>query len=282
MKWLGRAWFIGRDVSRNMTDHGTPDRAAQAAYYMLLAILPAFMVLLGLLALLDLSDEIVRFSRLMQDALPDAVAGPLLEEVARLTDIDPVRRMVIGLVLALYSSSRAVAAVLSGIGDAWGEGGLSNRVAARGLGVVVTLAVILVILVLLVLLSLGEWLLSWFQDHGVLTEQAALFVSLVRWPIIFLVLQQLVNTLYQTAARRQSGWHWVTWGSGFATLGWIVCTVGFGVYVEQVVDLGAMYGSLGTVIGLLLYFYVAVLNVMLGAELDALLRRERRRRNATQ
>jgi len=264
-----------------MTAHGTPDRAAQAAFYMLLSVLPSLMVLLGLLALLDLSDEVARFSRLLQDALPNAVSEPLLLEMSRLTDIDPVRRMVLGLVLALYSASRGVAAVLSGIGDAWGEGGLSNPLAARGLGAVVTLAVILVVLVLLVLLSMGEFVLAWSMSHGLLTERLAMTISLARWPLIFLVLQQLINTLYQTAARRQSGWYWVTWGSAFATLGWIVCTVGFGVYVERVVDLGATYGSLGTVIGLLLYFYVAVLNVMLGSELDALLRRERYRRGVS-
>jgi membrane protein len=168
--------------------------------------------------------------------------------------------------------------VLSGIGDAWGEGGLSNPIAARGLGALVTLAVILVTLILLVLLSMGELVLTWFLDHGLLTEGLVVTISLLRWPLIFLVLQQLINTLYQTGARRQSGWYWVTWGSASATLGWIVCTVGFGVYVERVVDLGATYGSLGTVIGLLLYFYVAALNVMLGSELDALLRRERHRR----
>jgi len=278
---LHQAWRLGRDVARSMTAHGTPDRAAQAAFYMLLSVLPSLMVLLGLLALLDLSDEVARFSRLLQDALPNAVSEPLLLEMSRLTDIDPVRRMVLGLVLALYSASRGVAAVLSGIGDAWGEGGLSNPLAARGLGAVVTLAVILVVLVLLVLLSMGEFVLAWSMSHGLLTERLAMTISLARWPLIFLVLQQLINTLYQTAARRQSGWYWVTWGSAFATLGWIVCTVGFGVYVERVVDLGATYGSLGTVIGLLLYFYVAVLNVMLGSELDALLRRERYRRGVS-
>jgi membrane protein len=261
-----------------MTAHGTPDRAAQAAFYMLLSVLPGIMVLLGMLALLDLADEIARFAQLMEDTLPQAVSEPLLHEMTRLTDIDPLRRMVLGLVLSLYSASRGVAAVLSGIGDAWGEGGLVNRLAARGLGAVVTLAVILVTLVLVVLLSLGEWLLGWFVDHHLLSEQIAVFISLGRWPLIFLVLQQLINTLYQTGARRRSGWHWITWGSAFATVGWIVSTVGFGIYVEQVVDLGATYGSLGTVIGLLLYFYVAVLNVMLGSELDALLRRERQRR----
>jgi len=275
---LGQAWFLARDVARSMTAHGTPDRAAQAAFYMLLSVLPSFMVLLGLLAIFDLSTEVERFSRLLQDALPTAVSEPLLLEMSRLTDIDPVRRMVFGLILALYSASRGVAAVLSGIGDAWGEGGLSNPIAARGLGALVTLAVILVTLVLLVLLSLGEFVLTWFMDRGLLTEGLVVTISLARWPIIFLVLQQLINTLYQTGARRQSGWHWVTWGSASATAGWIVCTVGFGVYVERVVDLGATYGSLGTVIGLLLYFYVAALNVMLGSELDALLRRERHRR----
>lgn len=275
---LGQAWFLGRDVAKNMTAHGTPDRAAQAAFYMLLSVLPSLMVLLGLLALFDLSDEIARFSRLLQDTLPTAVSEPLLLEMSRLTDIDPAKRMVFGLVLALYSASRGVAAVLSGIGDAWGEGGLSNPLAARGLGALVTLAVILVTLILLVLLSMGELVLTWFLDHGLLTEGLVVTISLLRWPLIFLVLQQLINTLYQTGARRQSGWYWVTWGSASATVGWIVCTVGFGVYVESVVDLGATYGSLGTVIGLLLYFYVAVLNVMLGSELDALLRRERHRR----
>ncbi len=282
MKLLNGAFFLIRDVARNMTAHGTPDRAAQAAFYMLLSILPGLMVLLGLLALFDLSAEVERFSRLLSDTLPDAVAEPLLLEMSRLTDIDPVRRMVLGLVLALYSASRGVAAVLNGIGDAWGEGGLSNPIAARGLGVVVTLAVIVVTLVLLVLLSMGELVLTWLLDRGLLTDTLALTISLGRWPLIFLVLQQLINTLYQTAARRQSGWYWVTWGSAFATLGWIVCTIGFGIYVERVVDLGATYGSLGTVIGLLLYFYVAALNVMLGSELDALLRRQRQRRaNAT-
>ena len=109
-----------RDLSRSFRDHEIPDRAAQISYFLLFAVFPFLVALLGMLAMFDLQEQVGLLTRLLQDSMPPSISGYLVDEVHRIAFAETSGRIVVGLLVALWSSSRATAAAAvahSGVGS---------------------------------------------------------------------------------------------------------------------------------------------------------------------
>ena len=259
--------FLGRVLASVRRDE-LVGRAAEIAFFMLFAVFPSLLVLVSLLGFFDLSQQTQRLAVLMETALPPEVAGPLLEEMARLTTRSTHGGLALGLGLALYAAYRAVASTVRGVNAAWSVRESRAWYLVLGRVVLLTFASVGGTVSLLLLLSLEDAVVAWMVGHGGLSERMAVWGLWLRWPMVIFLLHSLIALLYRSAAeyRRVSGL--VTWGSAVAVLGLVLVTLGFRAYVGRVVDLGATYGSLGTVIGLALYFYFVAVAVLVGAEVD--------------
>ena len=99
-------------------------------------------------------------------------------------------------------------------------------------------------------------------------------VTYLRWPVFFLLTLFLLALIYRFGPSRQDPeWHWITPGSVFATLFWLLASLGFSYYVSNFADYDRMYGSLGAVIILLFWLYMSFYIVLLGAEVNAAIER---------
>jgi membrane protein len=96
-------------------------------------------------------------------------------------------------------------------------------------------------------------------------------VQLLRWPAVFGILVVAVAILYRYAPNVVVPWRWILVGSATFAIGWLVATALLGVYVDRFANLGAMYGSLGSVVVLMLWFYVTAALLLIGAEVTAAL-----------
>ena len=70
-------------------------------------------------------------------------------------------------------------------------------------------------------------------------------------------------------SRNPAQWRWITWGSGVATTGWLAASIAFSFYLENFAEYNATYGSLGATIGFLIWTYISVYILLVGAEIDA-------------
>ena len=261
-------WLVA--LGRNIVLHQIIDRAAQMAYFLLFAVFPFLVALLGVLSLFDLRDEVVTLESLIADAFPEVIGQLLVDEVHRIAFADAGGRIFVGLAVSLYASQRAIAAGIRGVNTAWGAAEGRNFFVVRGVGVVITLATMLSAIVATLLLTLGAVVIEWVTARGWLDGALATALNLLRWPIVLLMLHGVINLLYRFGANTPMKWSWSTYGSLTATAGIVLVTVGFQLYVERIADLGATYGSLGAAIGMLLYFYLIATTIFLGAEVDAL------------
>jgi membrane protein len=102
-----------------------------------------------------------------------------------------------------------------------------------------------------------------------LDEAAAFLWTWLRLPVALFLLAVVLSVVYRFAPNADQPYRLVTPGAAVAVGAWIVASVGFSVYLANFADYGATYGSLGAAIGLLLYLYILVLVVLLGAEVNA-------------
>lgn len=246
--------------------HEASGRAAQVAFYGLLAIFPGVLALLGLLPLLHLQHSLPTLEAMTRHGLPRGVAELILDEVGHL-DARHGWGLVFTVLPALYYGGQALGSMLTGVRQAFGQKDQPLRDALHG--ATLTGLVLVVVPLLLLLLTLAGWLLSWVAARGVLGTGLDSLVSALRWPLLCLGFQQTTRGLYQFAAGNPHNHGLLSPGSLFAAGAWGLGTVGFETFVLAFSNLGATYGSLAAVIALMLYVNLIAGVVLLGAEIDA-------------
>jgi membrane protein len=105
---------------------------------------------------------------------------------------------------------------------------------------------------------------------GFAAEQQAGFLPLLRWPVLFVVVMFGLSLLYRFGpSRRDAKWRWVSVGSAFAAFAWLAVSIAFSWYLSKFADYNATYGSLGAVIGLMMWLWLSITVILVGAELNA-------------
>ena len=98
-----------------------------------------------------------------------------------------------------------------------------------------------------------------------------LALSVARWPAAFVLLFLAVLVLYRLAPNLALPWRRVAAGALLFSVGWLVVTWGFALYVSTLASYGATFGALAGVAVLLIWFYLTALVLLVGAELNAVL-----------
>jgi membrane protein len=276
-RWGGR---LSR-IARRLSDGAATDFAAAMTYYGFLALFPALIVLVALLGLIgsypETYDSII-------DTLREAAPGSAVEAINdALRDALQSRGTAggllgIGVVLSLYSATSGTGAALRGIRAI--ERADDKVPFVRGfltrLGL--TLAVMLTLLIAFTAVLVAGPLFSDIGDAAGVGDAVKRAVSLARWPVGVASLITAATLLYRAAAiPRVTRLGELLPGALAASALWILASIGFNVYVSNFSSYDATYGTLGTVIVLLIWIWVGNLALLAGAALNAELREERAR-----
>jgi membrane protein len=254
---------------RQFLDHDMATYAAAVTYHVLFSLVPFSIVFLALIALLDLS---VFFDWLRHQAeaffLPETV-----EQVNAAVDQLQQRRigmLSLGAAVALWTSSSAMRAAMNALNVVYGV--KEERPAWRRilLSIFWTLAVgsLLVVATVLVLITPAAMEQA-ARMVGLERGVAMLWAWWFRWPAVVLLLTLTVATVYRIAPDVEQRFRFVTPGAFLAVLAWFGASLGFNFYVRTVSNYSAVYGSVGTLVVLLLYFYLSAVVLLLGAEINA-------------
>jgi len=95
-------------------------------------------------------------------------------------------------------------------------------------------------------------------------------INLARWPVMAALIAVMLALIYRYGPNRdEPKWRWITWGSAFAAIGWVVVSILFSLYTTHFADYNKTYGSLGAIIAFMFWLWLATTVILLGAEIDA-------------
>ena len=275
MRQFPRGGIIGRTVHMVQAVQAlqVPLHAANACYFIVLAVFPALVLLLGLLRYTPL--EVERLGELLYGILPEALAEGA-EELILLT-YDNTSGTVVGLsaVTVLWSSSRGIHGVLTGLNAIYGVSEDRGYFQTRFLSVVYTLVFLLILLLTLGLHVFGTGLLA------VLERTAHPFVLfLVRIIdfrfVLLLILQTIIfAAMFMALPNKRNSFLGSIPGALLASSGWLVFSNLYSIYVEHFAHLTNVYGSVYAVALSMLWLYCCMAIVFYGGALNALLGREK-------
>jgi membrane protein len=114
-------------------------------------------------------------------------------------------------------------------------------------------------------------------DYLGIAAAAELATKILRWPALLIVVMLGVIVVMLGVAflyrygpsRAKPKWRWITWGSVFAAMAWLAVSILFSWYAANFGSYNKTYGSLGAVIGFMIWIWLSVIVILLGAELNA-------------
>lgn len=270
-------WGVLKRTVTEFRDDNVTDWAAALTYYGVLSIFPALIALISVVGLLgssatsSLLDNLKAFTPgPAKDILTNAVTG-----LSRSQGSSGIL-FVVGLALALWSASGYVAAFMRAANSIWDapEGRPIWKTLPVRLGVTVVTVVVLAAGAVAVVVS-GP-VAQRVGDLLGLGSAAVTAWEIAKWPALVLLFGLLLSILYYAAPNVvHPGFRWVTPGGVLAIIVWIAASAAFALYVAAFSSYNKTYGSLGGVIVFLIWLWVSNIAILLGAEFDAELARER-------
>jgi membrane protein len=242
--------------------------AAGVAFYGLLAIFPAIAALISIWALIFDPQQLVQQIEQIGGYLPEA--GSIIKDqttkIASNAGTGVSIAAIGGILLALYSASKGMKALIEGLNIIYDEeekrGFVRLNLAALGL----TLGMVVILIVSLALIMAAPTLLG---SLG-LGSTVQTLVTWLRWPVLFVIVVVSLGILYRFApSRAEPQWQWVSSGAVIATVLWLIGSILFSIYVRNFGSYNETYGALGAVVILLMWFWLSAFIVLAGAELNA-------------
>lgn len=266
---------------KGIWDGALTTRASSIAFKFFLAIFPALIFIFTLIPYIPLENFQQTLLQTITSAIPDNVY-----EIVSTTIRDIISRqngglLSLGFILALYFSLNGIVGVISAFNAT------AHHIETRTLIQQYRVSLLMVFIFLgIAILTTAAIILSaaffryMLQQEMFGPETAAVCNRVIRWIIIILALFLSVSFLYYLAPARKDRFRFISAGSTLATLLFVATTLGFNYYVVNFSSYNAVYGSIGTVIIVLMWFYVNALSLIIGFELNASIAQARRNINS--
>lgn len=259
---------------RRFKEHQLINLGAQCAYFLLLSIFPFLLVVVSLLSFLPFT--LVDVYNLLEDTyVPPGVLTVIEDQWNVLTSEAQPGLLSVGALFTLWTASLALNSILSSLNLAYNitenRGLLKERIIAIGL----TIAMFFVVILALVLQVAGVHLQEWLQLDLLLFD-----INLIRWLLSTSIIFAVFLLMYWIGPSMRLRFRDVYIGALAATAGWQLVSFGFSVFVSRFADFSATYGTIGTVIALMIWFHLTSLIILIGGEINAIRKEKEVRKKA--
>jgi membrane protein len=242
--------------------------AAGVTFYALLALFPAVAALVSLYGLFADRATVGEHLSLLSGVLPEGALEIIGDQVTRIAGQKSNLGFAFfgGLLVSLWTANAGMKAMFEAMNVVYGEDEKRSFVTLNVRTLGFTLGAIGFLLLALTGIVVVPIILNYIGFPSG-AEQA---VSMLRWPILFVIALFVLAVLYRYGpSRRQARWKWITGGGVLAATLWLSGSLLFSWYVANFGNYNATYGSLGAVVGFMTWIWFSVTIVLLGGELNA-------------
>ncbi len=250
-------------------DQNIIERANNVAFHFTLAIFPAIIFLFTLIPELpidNLTEQVMMF-------LEDTIPGSVFQEVeVTIEDIISKSRgglLSIGFILALFFATNGTTALMNSFNRTYktkdSRGFIRSKLIALGL----TFLLAFVLFSAIVLLIVAQQGITFLESKGLFNRDLEIYVFIIlRFLVIFFLFQMAISLIYYIAPAVKEKWHFFNPGSILATFLCLAASFGFSFYINNFGTYNKLYGSIGALIAIMIWFSFLSLFLIVGLELN--------------
>lgn len=267
----GRSLYdVGRFFLNSLFDEDLMLRASSLAFNFFLALFPAIIFIFTLIAYIPIAhfqdDMLFHIQRL----LPTDAYGVLLETIEDILHKQNLSLLSFGFIMALYFSSNAFSSMLTAFNKYVERGDKRSWYLARWRSIWLTILIVLIVLSIVLTITYVNISVHWLADKELLgTRFNYWFLYVFQYISMFLLVYLVFASLYYFGSSRQAEWSFFSPGSTLATILAIFTSAIFTFYVNNFNSYNKLYGSIGTIIVLMLMIYFNSIALLVGFELNS-------------
>jgi membrane protein len=262
-----------KDILWRTYDQVNEDRllavAAGVVFYGLLALFPAITALVSCYALFADAKTVTDHLNSLSGILPAGTYSVVQDQVGRVLAKGNVKlgaAFAFSLALALWSANGGMKAIIDALNVVYDEKETRGFVKLNAVSLAFTLCGLAGLLAAIGMVVAVPIVLS-FVGLGAVGER---LLDYGRWPVLAgLVLIGLAILYRFGPSRRSPQWKWVSVGSVFAAVTWLIGSALLSYYLANYGNYDATYGSLGAAIGLMMWMWMSTIVILFGAELNS-------------
>lgn len=265
-------WFFKEIFKRYLEDE-IPRSSAELAYFFLLSLFPFLLFLLTLIAFLPIPQS--QFLSIIEEFAPIETMNLIKSNLSFLLSSHNEKLLGASILAAIWSASNGIMAIVRALNIAYDVKESRSFLVARLMAIMLTFAMIFVIIIALLLPVFGKIIGTYIFTTLGMSEEFVTIWNTLRWAVSSFILFSVFTYLYYFAPNKKLKMNEVILGSIFATIGWAVVSLAFSYYVNHFGNYSAMYGSIGAIIVLMIWFYLSGMILLLGGEINAMMHRKR-------
>ncbi|SFW75325.1 YihY/virulence factor BrkB family protein [Chitinophaga sancti] len=256
---------------REIRNKSLGERAAAISFNFLLAIPPFFIFLFTLVPYIPMSNVEATLYELAEDVTPNYNTYIIVRDMIHdflYTHHNGLLSISFG--MSFFASSNAVMGVARSFNRK--QAGFRRRKWWQKRLLALQLTAILVFLLLvtvILIIAQGTVLHYIFDTLGITNTTVISLAEMTRWVLIIFLFYSILSVLYRFVPATNKRWKFITAGSTLATILMILVTLGFSVFVNNFSNYNKIYGSVGTLLILMIAVYLNSLTLLIGFELNA-------------
>lgn len=245
-------------------------RASSIAFSFFLAIFPMIIVFFTLIPFIPIDN----FQSILLNFI-DEILPPHTQEIINTTLVDIIERPRSGLlsitfVLAIYFATNGFDSIIEAFNNTYhtieSRSWIKQKLISSLLFIIISVIVILSIAVI----TTGSHFLKFLVEQNILTSSVTYYLlESVKWLILIAMFFFTISFIYYLAPAKASKFRFISAGSSLATFLSLVASVAFNYYVQNFASYNALYGSIGTLLIILVWIYFNAIILLIGFELNA-------------
>ena len=262
-------WPLTKHVVSEVIDNDLMTQAAAMTFYTLLSIFPGLAMLVSMFGLFadpaTIAHQVDGIAMLLPGGAQDLLTGEL-KSLTSGSNSGLGWALVLGLLTSLWTTNQAMKSMFNALNKVHEVKEKRSFLKLTGLTLLCTFGTVAFMAVAMGGIIIVPAVLA-FVGLGPIVD---LLLFWARWPLMLLAIAALLAMMFRFGpCRTKVVWRWISWGSGFAAVGWMLVSVLFSWYVSNFGSYNKTYGSLGALIGFMTWIWISNTVVLVGAQLDA-------------
>jgi membrane protein len=245
-------------------------RAAAISYNFFMALFRGLIVIFTLIPYIPIDDFQERLMRIIEKALPDATDDSVIEVINSIINIPHSEALSIGFFLAVFFATNGFKSIIIAFNSSILVKEDRSFFSIQWVSLVMSIVFMISTIIAIITIIISEFLLTFLIKYSLMKEGALYYLLLGgNWIVFLLMILFMVSFLYYLAPKIRSKFKLISPGSIVSTVVIVLFMIIFNLYLDNFNKYNVLYGSIGTLLIVLLWIYVNAFILLLGFEINA-------------